>query len=123
MNGEAVLDNFPKLLQGAWLTLELVAVSGVLGLLLALPLALARTSPRLWVQALPWAYIYFFRGTPLLVRIFLVLLPARSVRGGPRVRRLEIFLAAGGLYLVLAALVIGGFRLLERRLSRHLTVQ
>src|SRR3546814_5328706 len=37
-----------------------------------LPLGIARSS-RLWyVRALPYAYIFFFRGTPLLVQLFLV---------------------------------------------------
>ncbi|WP_290697306.1 ABC transporter permease [Amphritea sp.] len=62
----------PRLLEGAWLTLELVLVSGLIGIALAIPLALMRASSRTWVKAFPFAYIYFFRGTPLLVQIFLV---------------------------------------------------
>ncbi len=63
---------FPRLLEGAWLTMELVLVSGLIGIALAIPLALMRASSQTWVKALPFAYIYFFRGTPLLVQIFLV---------------------------------------------------
>ncbi|GGK63174.1 ABC transporter permease [Amphritea balenae] len=62
----------PRLLEGAWLTLELVLVSGLIGIALAIPLALMRASDNYWVKALPFLYIYFFRGTPLLVQIFLV---------------------------------------------------
>ncbi len=62
----------PRLLEGAWLTLELVLVSGLIGIALAIPLALMRASNSTWVKALPFVYIYFFRGTPLLVQIFLV---------------------------------------------------
>ncbi len=62
----------PSFLEGAWLTLQLVGVSVVAGLILALPLGIARASRNLAVQALPFCYIFFFRGTPLLVQLFLV---------------------------------------------------
>lgn len=69
---EVIFKYFPRLLEGAWLTLELVVISGLIGIALSIPLALMRTSPNAWLRALPFAYIYFFRGTPLLVQIFLV---------------------------------------------------
>ena len=72
MNWEVIIKWLPKLAQGATLTLELVAIAVIAGLLLAIPLGIARSS-RLWyVRALPYAYIFFFRGTPLLVQLFLV---------------------------------------------------
>lgn len=69
---DVIFDNLPKLLNGAWLTLELVLISGLMGILLALPIALMRVSHRPWLKAIPFAYIFFFRGTPLLIQIFLV---------------------------------------------------
>lgn len=72
MNFDVMIDHFPRLLQGAVTTLELVVVSGIIGSLLALPIGLARHSHRVWLKAIPYAYIFFFRGTPLLVQIFLV---------------------------------------------------
>ncbi len=72
MDFEVMIDHFPRLLQGAVTTLELVVVSGIIGSLLALPIGLARHSHRVWLKAIPYAYIFFFRGTPLLVQIFLV---------------------------------------------------
>ena len=69
---DVILENLPKLINGAWLTLELVVISGLIGVMLSLPLALMRVSKRRWVQAFPFAYIFFFRGTPLLIQIFLV---------------------------------------------------
>ncbi|PIE25372.1 MAG: ABC transporter permease [Neptuniibacter caesariensis] len=74
MNWEwgVIVDYYPKLLQGALLTLELVLFSGLVGLILAIPLALMRVSKQPWIQAFPFAYIFFFRGTPLLIQIFLV---------------------------------------------------
>ncbi|CEL27034.1 ABC transporter permease [Pseudomonas sp. A1230] len=72
MNWEVIIKWLPKLAQGATLTLELVAIAVIAGLLLAIPLGIARSS-KLWcVRALPYAYIFFFRGTPLLVQLFLV---------------------------------------------------
>lgn len=62
----------PQLLQGALLSLQLVALSGIIGLLIAFPVALARVSDSAALRALPYAYIFFFRGTPLLVQLFLV---------------------------------------------------
>ncbi|VVO10264.1 ABC transporter permease [Pseudomonas fluorescens] len=72
MNWEVIIKWLPKLAQGATLTLELVAIAVILGLLLAIPLGIARSSGRWYVRALPYAYIFFFRGTPLLVQLFLV---------------------------------------------------
>lgn len=71
MKPDVIVEYFPQLLRGAWLTVDLVVVSGVLGLAIAVPMAVARVSRAPWVSAVPWAYIYFFRGTPLLVQIFL----------------------------------------------------
>ena len=61
-----------RLLDGTLITLKLVLTASVIGILLALPLSLARSSPRrrYWIPA--YAYIYFFRGTPLLVQLFLI---------------------------------------------------
>ena len=72
MDFSVVVEYFPRLLEGAWVSLQLVFISIVLGGIFALPIALARISPIGWVRAVPFAYIFFFRGTPLLVQIFLV---------------------------------------------------
>jgi len=72
MNWDVMIDSIPELLEGALLTGELIIISGVLGLALAIPLALGRVSNHWWVRAVPFGYIFFFRGTPLLVQIFLV---------------------------------------------------
>jgi polar amino acid transport system permease protein len=67
-----VLANLPKLLSGAELTIELVVFSSLAGLVLAFPLGIARSSANPWLRAFPWTYIFFFRGTPLMVQLFLV---------------------------------------------------
>lgn len=86
MNWEVIIKWLPKLAQGATLTLELVAIAVIAGLIIAIPLGIARSSKHLHVRALPYAYIFFFRGTPLLVQLFLVyygLAQFEAVRKGP----------------------------------------
>ncbi|MDH4872489.1 ABC transporter permease [Pseudomonas sp. BN515] len=86
MNWEVILKYLPQLAQGAILTMELVAIAVVAGLILALPMGIARASRHWYVRALPYGYIFFFRGTPLLVQLFLVyygLAQFDAVRKGP----------------------------------------
>jgi arginine/ornithine transport system permease protein len=67
-----VLDNLPLYLRGTWTTLWLTFASLALGLVLAVPLGLARTSRNPLINGPVWAYTYFFRGTPLLVQLFMI---------------------------------------------------
>ncbi|MNM87287.1 Octopine transport system permease protein OccM [compost metagenome] len=69
---ELIIKWLPKMLQGVGLTLELVAIAVVAGLALALPLGIARASRHWYIRAVPYAYIFFFRGTPLLLQLFIV---------------------------------------------------
>ena len=62
----------PSLLEGLVVTFELVAVSMVLGAILAVPIAAARLSTNRFIGALAFAYVYFFRGTPLIAQLFLI---------------------------------------------------
>lgn len=86
MNWDVIIKYLPQLAQGAILTLELVAIAVLAGLIVALPLGIARASRHWYVRALPYGYIFFFRGTPLLVQLFLVyygLAQFEAVRKGP----------------------------------------
>jgi His/Glu/Gln/Arg/opine family amino acid ABC transporter permease subunit len=67
-----ILQNLPAMLEGAALTLELLLLSLTCGMCLAIPLAILRVQkrPLLWRPA-HW-YIFFWRGTPLLVQLFLI---------------------------------------------------
>jgi len=69
---DILTEYWPKYLSGAWLTIQLVVISGILGLLLAVPVALARLSANPAIRGTATAYSLFFRGTPLLVQIFLI---------------------------------------------------
>jgi arginine/ornithine transport system permease protein len=67
-----ILANSNTYLEGLKNTAILVSISLVIGLLLAVPLAVLRNSGSWLVQAPIRVFIYFFRGTPLLVQMFLV---------------------------------------------------
>lgn len=65
-------DTFLSLLGGVPLTLQLAASAIVAGGVLALLLALARLSGIWPLAAAARCYVFVFRGTPLLVQIFLI---------------------------------------------------
>lgn len=71
-NWQAIFEHFPAMLQASITTIELVVVSCALGLVFGVLLGLWRLSPIAWLRIFPSAYIFFFRGTPLLVQIFLI---------------------------------------------------
>jgi polar amino acid transport system permease protein len=58
------------ILGGVVLTLELTVISMVMGVGLGALLAIMRLSPNPVVSSVSWFYIWFFRGTPVLVQIF-----------------------------------------------------
>ena len=62
----------PNYLSGLKVTLSLVGLSILLGAALSVPVAFARGSRNPLLAWPAYAYVYFFRGTPLLVQIFLV---------------------------------------------------
>jgi octopine/nopaline transport system permease protein len=67
-----ILDSIPKMLMGIGLTLQLLFLSLALGTALAVILLLMRVSGR-WFLSMPaMVYIYIFRGTPILVQIFII---------------------------------------------------
>jgi octopine/nopaline transport system permease protein len=72
MDFNFLIQSFTRLLPGIPLTLQLAATSVLCGLILAILLALATSSrfpPLAW---LGHAYVFVFRGTPLLVQVFLI---------------------------------------------------
>lgn len=71
-NWQAIIEHFPTLLKASVTTIELVAVSCALGLGLGVVVGLMRLSKNPLVSIIPFLYVFFFRGTPLLVQIFLI---------------------------------------------------
>ena len=58
------------ILEGLEKTLELTVIAMAIGVVLGVLLAVMRLSPNRLVSGASWLYIWFFRGTPVLVQIF-----------------------------------------------------
>ncbi len=71
-NFDAIAEAMPVLLMGATVTLRLTAASAVLGLMGGSLLGIGRLSRYGPVRWAARAYIEFFRGTPLIVQLFMV---------------------------------------------------
>jgi His/Glu/Gln/Arg/opine family amino acid ABC transporter permease subunit len=67
-----ILESIPKMLTGLGVTLQLLLLAAFLGLGLGIILLLMRISGRRYLSFPAFMYIYFFRGTPILVQIFVI---------------------------------------------------
>lgn len=72
MNLDAIVENLPRYFEGALITFELLSISLLIGLTLSIPLGVLRTLPIKWLSRTVWGYTYVFRGTPMLVQLFLI---------------------------------------------------
>ncbi len=72
MEFSIIFENLDIYFEGLKNTLILVSVSLFLGLMFAIPLAVLQTSKNFLISAPIRVFVYFFRGTPLLVQIFLI---------------------------------------------------
>ncbi|HSV61531.1 MAG TPA: ABC transporter permease subunit [Variovorax sp.] len=72
MDYQLMIDSLPLLWRGALLTAELFIVAMLLATLIAIPLAIARVQPAWWLRWPVEAFSQVFRGTPMLVQIFIV---------------------------------------------------
>ncbi|PZO74533.1 MAG: amino acid ABC transporter permease [Mesorhizobium amorphae] len=71
-NPELFARYWRSYLSGLWVTLVLVALSFVLGAVLSAPIAYARNARSRLLSVPAYAYVYFFRGSPLLAQIYLI---------------------------------------------------
>jgi His/Glu/Gln/Arg/opine family amino acid ABC transporter permease subunit len=81
---ELVWKSLPELGQGLAITMELTVMTILGGIIFSLPLGILRNSPNPYVRGPIWAYTYFFRGTPMLIQLFLVyygLAQFKAIRG------------------------------------------
>jgi len=62
-------------------TVQLVFVSLILGLFLAVPLAIMRTSRNPLINAPIWLFTYVFRGTPLLIQLYIIYYGIAQIHG------------------------------------------
>ncbi len=65
--GEYLFDE--RILEGLRVTIELTVISMAIGVVLGVLLAVMRLSPNPLVSGSSWLYIWFFRGTPVLVQL------------------------------------------------------
>jgi len=72
MDFAPIIENLPLYFQGLGLTIQLLILALVFGFIIALPIALAASSSIGWLSWLAKAYIYVFRGTPLLIQMFMI---------------------------------------------------
>ena len=72
MDFELMINSFPKLLSATVITLKLLSVSLVIGLFIGLLFAILRLNKNIFVNKFAYGYSYLFRGTPLLVQIFII---------------------------------------------------
>ena len=91
-NFDLVVNSFPLLLLGAGVTIKITAMSVAVGVIIGLFVGIARIcriKPLEWLAAV---YVDFFRGTPLLVQIFLVYFALPVITG----QRIDPYIAAIG---------------------------
>ena len=72
MDFELMVTSFPKLLNAALITLKLLSVSLIIGLFIGLLFAMLRLNKNIFINKFAYGYSYLFRGTPLLVQIFII---------------------------------------------------
>ena len=72
MDLELMINSFPKLLNAALITLKLLSVSLIIGLFIGLFFAILRLNKNIFINRFAYGYSDVFRGTPLLVQIFII---------------------------------------------------
>ena len=72
MDFELMIGSFPKLLSATVITLKLLSLSLFFGLFIGLFFAILRMNKNSIINKFAYGYSYVFRGTPLLVQIFII---------------------------------------------------
>ena len=72
MDLDLMISSFPKLLNATLVTLKLLSLSIIFGLILGLFFAILRLNKNIFLNKFSYFYSYIFRGTPLLVQIFII---------------------------------------------------
>ena len=91
-NLDLVVNSFPLLLLGAGVTIKITALSVAVGVVIGLFVGIARICSFRLLRLLAAVYVDFFRGTPLLVQIFLVYFALPVITG----QRIDPYVAAIG---------------------------
>ncbi len=72
MDFSIIFENIDRYIEGFFLTIQLTGISLIIGLMFAIPLAVIRTSRNFLINAPVRFFVYIFRGTPLLVQMFII---------------------------------------------------
>src|SRR6056300_2096193 len=72
MDFDLMITSLPKLLNAAVITLKLLSASLIIGLFIGFLFAVLRLNKNLFINKFAYGYSYLFRGTPLLVQIFII---------------------------------------------------
>ena len=72
MDFNLMISSFPKLLIATLMTLKLLSLSLFFGLIIGLIFSVMRLSKNKFISTFSYGFSYFFRGTPLLVQIFII---------------------------------------------------
>ena len=72
MSFDLMISSFPKMINAAFITVQLLSLSLLIGLLIGLLAAILRLNKNIFVNKLAYGYSYLFRGTPLLVQIYII---------------------------------------------------
>ena len=72
MDFDLMITSFPKLLGATVITVKLLSASLFFGLFLGLFFAILRLNKNIFINKFAYGYSYVFRGTPLLVQIFII---------------------------------------------------
>lgn len=74
-----LIDYWPQILKGVGVTVELIAVGGVLGILLGIVCAWTRSLGPAWARPVVSAYVELIRNTPFLVQLFFIFFGLPSI--------------------------------------------
>ena len=72
MDFDLMINSLPKLLSATLTTLKLLSLSLIFGLIIGLIFAIMRLSKNKFISNFSYGFSYTFRGTPLLVQIFII---------------------------------------------------
>ena len=89
-NFDLIVTSFPLLLLGAGITIKITAMSVALGIVIGLFVGIARICRVKHLRWIAAVYVDFFRGTPLLVQIFLFYFAVPVITG----QRIDPYVAA-----------------------------
>ena len=71
MDFSIIADTFGLYFEGLWVTIQLVLLALILGGVMAIPMAILRATENIFLSGPVWLFTYCFRGTPLLVQMFM----------------------------------------------------